>query len=61
MTSLHIDEYVADARDTKLGPEEITSDIPNVSENMLAGLMKMVLSELVPVLSLAIFLSVKLL
>ena len=31
-TSVHIDEYVVDARDTKLGPEEITRDIPNVSE-----------------------------
>ena len=32
LTSVHIDEYVAEARDTKLGPEEITRDIPNVSE-----------------------------
>lgn len=38
LTSVHIDEYVADARDTKLGPEEITRDIPNVSEAALAGL-----------------------
>lgn len=38
LTSVHIDEYVADARDTKLGPEEITRDIPNVSEIALAGL-----------------------
>lgn len=38
LTSVHIDEYVAEARDTKLGPEEITRDIPNVSENALAGL-----------------------
>ena len=38
LTSVHIDEYVADARDTKLGPEEITKDIPNVSELMLASL-----------------------
>ncbi len=37
-TSVHIDEYVADARDTKLGPEEITRDIPNVSETALSGL-----------------------
>ena len=36
-TSVHIDEYVVDARDTKLGPEEITRDIPNVSEIALAG------------------------
>jgi len=38
LTSVHIDEYVADARDTKLGPEEITRDIPNVSEAALTGL-----------------------
>lgn len=38
MTSVHIDEYLVDARDTKLGPEEITRDIPNVSEAMLSGL-----------------------
>jgi DNA-directed RNA polymerase subunit beta len=38
LTSVHIDEYVVDARDTKLGPEEITRDIPNVSESMLEGL-----------------------
>ena len=38
LTSVHIDEYVVDARDTKLGPEEITRDIPNVSEIALAGL-----------------------
>ena len=37
-TSVHIDEYVADARETKLGPEEITRDIPNVSESALVGL-----------------------
>ncbi len=32
-TSIHIEEYDIDCRDTKLGPEEITRDIPNVSEN----------------------------
>lgn len=37
-TSVHIDEYLVDSRDTKLGPEEITRDIPNVSENLLTGL-----------------------
>ena len=31
-TSIHIDEFEIGARDTKLGPEEITRDIPNVSE-----------------------------
>jgi DNA-directed RNA polymerase subunit beta len=38
LTSVHIDEYSVDARDTKLGPEEITRDIPNVSEAALEGL-----------------------
>ena len=38
LTSVHIDEYIVEARDTKLGPEEITRDIPNVSEAALAGL-----------------------
>lgn len=38
LTSVHIEEYDVEARDTKLGPEEITSDIPNVSEAALAGL-----------------------
>lgn len=38
LTSVHIDEYIVDSRDTKLGPEEITRDIPNVSEAALAGL-----------------------
>ena len=32
-TSLHIEHYDVDCRDTKLGPEEITRDIPNVSED----------------------------
>ncbi|SFU64007.1 DNA-directed RNA polymerase subunit beta [Clostridium sp. DSM 8431] len=34
-TSMHIEEYESEARDTKLGPEEITRDIPNVSEEAL--------------------------
>lgn len=34
-TSIHIEEYESDARDTKLGPEEITRDIPNVGEDAL--------------------------
>jgi DNA-directed RNA polymerase subunit beta len=37
-TSIHIEEYEADARDTKLGPEEITRDIPNVGEEVLRDL-----------------------
>ncbi|MGH8775126.1 MAG: DNA-directed RNA polymerase subunit beta [Jiangellaceae bacterium] len=38
LTSIHIEEHEVDARDTKLGPEEITRDIPNVSEEILADL-----------------------
>jgi len=38
LTSVHIEEYEADVVDTKLGPEEITRDIPNISENFLANL-----------------------
>ncbi|NNG35132.1 DNA-directed RNA polymerase subunit beta [Nakamurella aerolata] len=38
MTSIHIEEHEIDARDTKLGSEEITRDIPNVSEEVLADL-----------------------
>ena len=37
-TSIHIEEYEAEARDTKLGPEEITRDIPNVGEEALKNL-----------------------
>jgi len=37
-TSIHIEELELEARDTKLGPEEITRDIPNVGENMLRDL-----------------------
>jgi len=38
LSSIHIEEHEVDARDTKLGPEEITRDIPNVSEDMLKDL-----------------------
>ena len=38
LTSLHIEEYESEARDTKLGPEEITRDIPNVGDDMLKDL-----------------------
>ncbi|CAN5129361.1 DNA-directed RNA polymerase subunit beta [soil metagenome] len=38
LSSIHIEEYEVDARDTKLGAEEITGDIPNVSEDVLADL-----------------------
>jgi len=37
-TSIHIEEFEAEARDTKLGPEEITRDIPNISESFLRNL-----------------------
>ncbi len=37
-TSIHIEEYESEARDTKLGPEEITRDIPNVGEEALKNL-----------------------
>jgi DNA-directed RNA polymerase subunit beta len=37
-TSVHVEEYEVEARDTKLGPEEITRDIPNVSEDTLKNL-----------------------
>jgi DNA-directed RNA polymerase subunit beta len=37
-TSIHIEEYECDARDTKLGPEEITRDIPNIGEDALKDL-----------------------
>ena len=37
-TSIHIEEYEIDARDTKLGPEEITRDISNVGEDALKDL-----------------------
>ncbi|KKQ26269.1 MAG: DNA-directed RNA polymerase subunit beta [Microgenomates group bacterium GW2011_GWC1_37_12b] len=38
LTSIHIEEYEADVVDTKLGPEELTKDIPNVAETELANL-----------------------
>ncbi|SES11621.1 DNA-directed RNA polymerase subunit beta [Salisediminibacterium halotolerans] len=37
-TSIHIEEYESESRDTKLGPEEITRDIPNVGEDALSNL-----------------------
>ncbi|MFC1913252.1 DNA-directed RNA polymerase subunit beta [Chloroflexota bacterium] len=41
LTSIHIEKYEVEARDTKLGPEEITRDIPNVSEESLRELDEM--------------------
>ena len=40
-TSIHIEEYESEARDTKLGPEEITREIPNVGEDALKDLDEM--------------------
>jgi len=40
-TSIHIEEYESEARDTKLGPEEITREIPNVGEDALKNLNEM--------------------
>ena len=37
-TSIHIEEYQCDARETKLGSEEVTRDIPNVAEDSLTNL-----------------------
>ena len=37
-TSIHIEEHLSDARDTKLGPEDLTRDIPNVADDALANL-----------------------
>ena len=37
-TSIHIEEFELEGRDTKLGPEEITRDIPNISESFLRSL-----------------------
>ena len=38
LTSIHVSEYEIDARDTKLGPEEITREIPNLSDDMIGNL-----------------------
>ena len=59
-TSIHIEEYELMARDTKLGTEEITRDIPNVSEG-LKNLMSQVLFMLEQKLNKEIFLLEKLL
>jgi len=39
-TSVHVDEYILEVRDTKRGPEELTNDIPNVSEDTIKNLNK---------------------
>ena len=46
-TSVHIEKYEIEARQTKLGPEEITREIPNISEESLNNLDEMELLELV--------------
>ncbi len=55
-TSIHVEEHEGEARDTKLGPEEITRDIPNVAKILLRTLTNMVLSELVQKYTQVIFL-----
>ena len=54
-TSIHIEEFELEVRDTKRGEEELTSDIPNVSEEATKDLMKMVSSVLVLKLKKEIF------
>ena len=41
-TSIHVDEYIMEVRETKRGPEELTADIPNVSEEATGSWMRMV-------------------
>ena len=43
-TSIHIEEYDTEARDTKLGPEEITRDLPSTGSDAVKDLMRTVLS-----------------
>ena len=59
MTTIHIQELNCVVRDTKLGAEEITSDIPNVGESALSKLTKPVWFMSVPKLKAAIFWLVK--
>jgi DNA-directed RNA polymerase subunit beta len=47
-TSIHIEEFEVGARDTKLGPEEITRDIPNVGDEALKNLGRTASSASVP-------------
>ena len=54
-TSIHIEEYESEARDTKLGPEEITRDIPNVGKKRSRTLTSAESSASVPKLALATF------
>ena len=59
-TSIHVEEYECEARDTKLGPEEITRDIPNVSEDTLKDLDEQGIIRIGAEVHAVIFLSVKL-
>ena len=59
-TSLHIEEFSVMARDTKLGPEEITRDIPNVGEESLRNLDEAGIVAVGAEVHAAIFLSVRL-
>ena len=54
-TSVHIEEFEVTARDTKLGPEEITRDIPNIGEKLLPILTITALSVSVQKLNLVMF------
>ena len=54
-TSIHIEEYEVDARDTKLGPEEITRDIPNIGEEALKDLDERGIIRVAPRLRAEIF------
>ncbi len=58
-TSIHIEEYESEARDTKLGPEEVTREIPNVGEEALRISMNSGLSVSVPKFGMATFWLVK--
>lgn len=48
LTSIHVEEYLTEVRDTKRGMEELTSDIPNVSEDATKTLTRTVSSVSVP-------------
>ena len=58
-TSIHIEEHEVESRDTKLGPEEITRDIPNVGEDALKDLDEDGIIRIAPRYTAAIFWWVK--
>ena len=55
LTSINIKDYTVEVRETKLGPEIVTRDIPNVSEEVCVTWMRTELSKSVPRLRLAMF------